>query len=166
MQPYYKDGTELILQFLKDAYGDQFHAYFEGDPYDIPQSLLPCIVVTKESGTSNPGPTGTQDVMEQILVQVVVNKKDDFGAAKAYPNIDMTNRRLRQMVEGRDEMTARYLEQSVCGILSTNITLGQNVLQMTMATSYPLTQRAGDMITQEAHIVVTLRERVIVLARQ
>jgi hypothetical protein len=163
---YYKDGTELILDYLKNAYGKQFHAYWEGDPGDIPSTLLPCIVVSKVRGTSNPGPTGTQDVTEEILVQVIVNKKDDFGAAAAYPRIDMTNRKLRILAEGRDEATAAYLTTSVCGILSKNITLGENVLQLTMATDYMLARRGNDMLTSEAHITVSLRERIIIQMRQ
>jgi hypothetical protein len=163
---YYKDGTELILAYMHEAYGDQFHAYWEGDPGDIPSSLLPCMVVSKVRGTSNPGPTGTQDVTEEILIQVVVNKKDDFGAALAYPRVDMTNRRLRILAEGRDDATAAYLDTSVCGILSKNITLGENVLQMTIATDYMLARRGNNMLTSEAHITVSLRERIIIQMRQ
>ena len=164
--PYYKDGTELILEYVRAAFGKQFHAYFEGDPGDIPQSLLPCVVVSKSRGTSNPGPTGTQDITEEILIQLIVNKKDDFGAAQQYPNTDLTNRRLRILAEGRDEQTAAYLPNSVCGILSKNITLGENVLQMTIATDYVLAKRGGGMLTSEAHVTVGLRERVVVRSRQ
>ncbi len=162
---YYKDGVELILEYMKDAYGDQFRAYFEGDPGDIPETLLPCMAVSKTRGTSNPGPTGTQDVTEEILIQVIVNKKADFGAAVAYPKVDMTNRRLRILAEGRDNATAAYLETSICGILSKNITLGQNVLQMTISTDYQLALRGHDMITSEAHVTVGLRERVVIKTR-
>lgn len=163
---YYKDATELILQYMRAAYGDQFHAYFEGDPGDIPESLLPCVAVSKSRGTSNPGPTGTQDITEEILIQLIVDKKTDFGAAKVYPRVDMTNRRLRIMAEGRDETTANYLAGSVCGILSKNITLGDTVLQMTIGTDYTLARRGNNMLTQEAHITVGLRERVKVLQRE
>ena len=166
MQPYYKDGTELVLEFMRDQYKDQFHAFFEGDPGDIPETLLPCVVVSKVRGTSNPGPTGTQDVTEEILIQVVLNKKDDFGSAKSYPNADMTNKRLRVLAEGRDESTAAYLPNSICGVLSKNITLGENVLQMTIATDYLVARRGQDMLTSEVHITVGLRERVIIKDRQ
>lgn len=166
MQPYYKDGTELILGYMREEYGDYFHAYFEGDPGDMPESLLPCLVVWKHSGTSNPGPTGTQDVTEQIIIQAILSKSDDFGAAKVYPGVDLTNRKLRMLAEGRDEATAAYLPNTICGILSKNITLGDNVLQMTIGTDYVLARRGNDMLTSEVHVTVNLRERIIIQQRQ
>lgn len=166
MQPYYKDGTELVLEALRTQYGEFFHAYFEGDPGDIPQSLLPCLVVWKKSGTSNPGPTGTQDITEEIVIQAIMSKKDDFGAAVAYPTTDMTNRKLRMLAEGRDESTAAYLDNTICGVLSKNITLGDNVLQMTIGTDYVLARRGNNMLTSEVHVTVNLRERIIIPGRQ
>lgn len=166
MQPYYRDGTEMILEYMKDAFGTFFHAYFEGDPGDIPESKLPALVVWKKSGTSNPGPTGTQDVAEEIVIQAVLNKKDDFGAAASAQDMDLTNRKLRMLAEGRDEQTAEYLPNTLCGVLSANITLGDNVLQMTIGTDYILARRANNMLTSEVHVTVGLRERVIIRQRQ
>lgn len=165
-QEYYKDATEMVLELMRKNFGDKFRAYFEGDPYDIPVSLMPCMVVSKQTGTSNPGPTGTQDVTEEILVQVVLNKADDFGSERDLPNIDLTNRKLRILCEGRDKLTARYLDDSVCGILAKNFTIGGNVLEMNIATAYPLTERNDDMLTQEAHVTLNIRERIIIKDRQ
>lgn len=163
-QPY-ADGTSLVLKYLQAAFGSKYKAYFEGDPYDIPVPLLPCIVVAKQSGTTNPGPTGTNDITENIVVKVVMNKKDDFGAAQSYPNVDLTERKLRLALEGRDYATAAYLPGSICGILTTNITLGQQVLQMKLATAYMLNQRTQALLTSEGHVQIYLRERVEVLQR-
>lgn len=166
MQPYYRDSTELIKELLQSTYGKDFHAYIEGDPLDIPESLLPCIVISLQHSTSNPGPTGTQEINQDILIQVILDKKQDFGAAKSYPLVDMTNRRLRLLVEGRDPVNAQYQAKTICGILAKNITVGAGVLQLKMQTSYPLAERANGMLTQEAHVMVSLRERIIVPQRQ
>jgi hypothetical protein len=158
-EPHHLDGTELIIALLRKNF-PEFRAVFEGDPYEIGQSLLPCLIVSKQSGTSKPGATGIQDVSETILIQIVVNKKDDFGAVDANPNADLTNRRLRIKAEGRDQNTGMYLENSICGVLTKNITLGNTVSRMELATDYSLTLRTDEMITSEAHISVYIEERI------
>ncbi len=163
MAELFKDTTDRLLQYLKDTFGDQFHAYFEGDPVQIGQSLLPCIVVQKVTGTIQTGPTGADENIEQIMIKVILNKKDDFGATET--NVELTERRLRRIVEARDSVTLQYVPESLMGGLRTNITLGDVVLDMSHNIAYDLDLRPDDMITSEAHITTTVRTRILVPQR-
>lgn len=163
MAEYFKDTTDRILQYLKDNFGDQFHAFFEGDPIHIPQSLFPCIVVSKVSSTIQTGPTGADENTESIIIKVILNKKDDFGNNEV--NTNMTERRLRHIVEARDATTLQYVPESIMGALRLNITLGDVVLDESLAVKYGVDLRPDDVITSEAHVTATVRTRILVPQR-
>lgn len=156
---YYKDAVDRIRQFLKDTFADQFKAYFDGDPVDIPASLMPCMVVENLNSQHRSGPTGTDEMTETVLVKIVMNKQDDFGAS---PDADMTKKKLRRLVSGRDATTGQYLLNSLMGSLRTNITLGNAMLVNNNDVQYDVDIRPNDIVTSEAYITVTLRELVVV----
>lgn len=169
---YYSDATDRILSYLEGGLGSKFHRYFEGDPIHIPQSLMPAICVMKLSGETKVSATGTNDLMEKILIKVVYNKKDDYGANFIDDSIDFTERKLRRLVSGRDPNTAAFLPGSIFGILMTNITLGNVVLSMDLNDDYGVDYRPSTpdpkgeyLLTSEAYITVDLRMRVIVTPR-
>lgn len=168
--PYFEDGTTRVLRYLRENLGSSFKAYLEGDPVAIPMSLMPCICVAKLSGDTEPSATGTNDITERILIKVVLNKNDDLGANLSEPNVDLTQRKLRTIVAGRDKATANFLPDSIFGVLTTNFTLGNQVLSMNLSDEYGLDQRpnpesAESVITAEAYITLELNMRVIVIPR-
>jgi len=168
--PYFEDGTTRTLRYLRENLGGNFRAYLEGDPVAIPLSLMPCICVVKQSGTTSPSATGTNDITESILIKVVLNKGDDFGANLSEPNIDLTERKLRNIVSGRDKTTANFLPETIFGILTSNFTLGNQVLSMGLRDEYGVDQRPNPeseeaIITAEAYITLDLTMRVIVIPR-
>lgn len=171
-EQYFSDSVDRILAYLEGGLGSQFHRYFEGDPLYIPSSLLPSICVIKLSGQTRPSATGTNNLDEKILIKVVYNKKDDYGSNFADDKVDFTERKLRRLVSARDPITKQFLNGTIFGILSTNFTLGDQVLDMTLSDDYAVDYRPvtanpkGElMMTQEAYVTVDLTMRVIVEPR-
>lgn len=158
-QQAFKDSVNRILDLLRTAYGGQFHAFYEGDPIDIPDIMLPCVVVEKIAGTLALDATGTDMITEQLMIKFVMNKRDDLGSA---PDVDFTERKLRLLVEGRDPTTGYFVPQSLMYILRTNITLGGAVIDNDIDINYDVNPRPQEMFTSEAQILITIRERVIV----
>lgn len=169
---YYSDAVDRILAYLEGGFGAKFHRYYEGDPIYIPQSLMPAICVMKLSGETKPSATGTNDLIEKILIKVVYNKKDDYGSNFSDDKIDFTERKLRRLVSARDPITKEFMNGTIFGILMTNFTLGNEVIQMNLTDDYAIDYRPATsnprgevMLTQEAYVTVDLTMRVIVEPR-
>lgn len=159
----YKDVVTRIIELLRNAYTeDKVHAFFEGDPIQIADSALPCIIVEKIEGRSTVDATGTDTIAEQISIRLVLNKRDDFGASQ---EVDMTERKLRIWAEGRDTTTGYYTTDSLMYLLRTNLTLGGEVIDSDMDIRYDVNARPEDLFTSEAQVTLTTRIRVIVPTR-
>lgn len=158
-QQAFKDSVTRILELLRGTFGGQFKAFYEGDPIQIPDYMLPCAIVEKIAGNINLDATGTDMIVEQLMIKMVMNKRDDMGAA---PEIAFTERKLRLLVEARDPITGYFIPESLMYILRTNITLGGAVLDSDMDVNYDVNPRPEEMYTSEAQILITIRERVIV----
>lgn len=153
----YFDSTANILQLLKDNFGGSgyFKEFYEGDPILIGQSSLPAICVHKTHGEWGLGPTQFDELTEEVTVKVILNKKDDFGGSG---NSDLTERKLRVLVEGRDDTTGNLLPESVLGVLRTKLTSVANLtLDQGTTVDYGVVPRPDEVITSEAHVTITIR---------
>lgn len=149
----------LIAQYF---YPSVFHTIFEGDPIEIGESLLPCVVVEKVAGDVTVAGTGMDRITEQIRIKIVLNKKDDFGASNTE---DLTERKLRQYIEGRDATTGYFLAESLMGILRKNYTLLNLATKQDISIAYDLDLRPNEIITSEGHVTLIISEVVIVPER-
>lgn len=160
---YKKTAIDKVTELLKDNFGDYFKAYFEGDPLDIPESLLPCIVVEKLNGPVSQTMTGIDNLNSTILIKVIHNKKDDFGAPNG--EVDLTERKTRLMIEGRDATTGYYATNSILYILRHNFTLDNTVVDNMLDVAYDLDSRPNDVFTTEGYVTLNVEEQVIVNSR-
>lgn len=152
---YKKFIIDDVILLLKGSFKDTFKAYFFGDPLSIPQNLLPCISVEKNSSENRLGPTGHDQVSTTLTIKVIYNKKDDFGKNT---NESSLHRTMMEIVEGRDPETSDYKDTSVLGLLRRNLTLGGTIVGQVANPEYGLVPRPEDTLTEEAHIVLTLEE--------
>ena len=157
-------AIDSVKRLLESTFGDFFRAYFEGDPIDIPQSLLPCLVIEKLNGPVNQTATGLDNNYSNILIKVIFNKKDDFGAQGG--DVDLTERKIRHIIEGRDPETGGWLPNTIMYVIRHNITLDGTVVENnSVDVSYDVDFRPGDNITSEGYVTFTVREHVIVNSR-
>jgi hypothetical protein len=150
---YYKDGVARIIELLKDAFGDQFRAYFNGQPEEIAESYLPCIMVSETTGRIASDATGFDAVSETIQIIIALNKKDDIGAP---PEQELTEFKLRKLVKGQDPSTREYLPNTVMYALRKHITMNDGILNQSIETDFDVNVRGEDTVTQEAYVTVTL----------
>ncbi|MFD4554410.1 hypothetical protein ACFWP5_08780 [Streptomyces sp. NPDC058469] len=158
----YEEPTARILRFFKDLYPDgPFKSFYDGDPDVIPEVNYPALIVEKQGDVTESGPTGTDEVTEEILVKVVLDKRDDWGAND---NADLTQRRIRQLVEARDD-TGAYLPQSIKGALRTQLSMEGAAINNTMRFEIGSMPRQNDVISAEGHLTITVTYFVAVANR-
>lgn len=163
---YYKDGVARILELLKDTFGDQFKAYFNGQPEEIGDSQLPCIMVSESSGSVESDATGVDLITERILIILSANRKDDIGAD---PQTQLTEFKLRKWVKGQypegHSLQGQYLEETVMYAIRKHITMNDAVLSSDIETDFGIIQRGEDTFTQEAYVTVTVKRLAAVPSR-
>lgn len=150
---YYKDGVERVLDLMRSKFGGYFKAYYNGQPEDIPESMLPCVMVTESDGEIDTGATGTDTIVENIIIILVANRKDDIGAD---PETDLTELKLRRLVKGQDPQTGQYLTNTVMHALRTNLSLDNVVIGSSIRTDFAFNSRGEEVDTQEAYIQLTI----------
>lgn len=160
---YYKDGVARVLDVLKDAFGAQFKVYFNGQPEEIPESMLPCIMVSETNGAIQSDATGTDRIVETVQIIIALNKKDDIGASA---DTDLTEFKLRRLIKGQDPVTREYLPQTVMYAIRKHITLGDAVLSTRVDTDFDVNIRGQNTVTQEAYVNLTIERRAIVNDRK
>lgn len=163
----YRYAAERILDKLQSNFGDQFKVYFFGDPFAIPISQLPCIVVDTDSTIDKLGSTGHDRVLTTIIVKVILNKRDDFAGDVAD---SVTKRKLLDYIAARDATTKQYLPGTVMGILRTYLTLDNQLINMESETRYGIVERnvapGMESLTAEGQVTVTTEELIQVDNRQ
>jgi hypothetical protein len=150
----YESATQRIIRLLKDLYPNgPFKAIYDGDPILIAESNLPAIAVEFQGNRNSSGPTGTDRVeAETIVIKVILNEKDDWGASE---DQDLTQKRIREYVEGRDA-NGYYLPQSIKGALRTKLSLEGAALDADMQFELGSLPRPNDVITAEGHLTITV----------
>ena len=163
---YYKDGVARVIELLRDAFGDQFKAYFNGQPQEIPESLLPCITVSETVGVIESGATGTDNITETVIIIVALNRKDDIDAD---PEKDLTEFKLRKLVKGQypqgHAKAGQYMEQSLMYAIRTYITMMDSIVSSRIETDFDVNIRGEQTLTQEAYVAITLERMALVPSR-
>jgi hypothetical protein len=151
---------DAIISLLKqNLSAGVIKAYYEGDPGLIGKSSLPAICVMKNGAKIKVDATGTDGIYDTITMKIILDKSDDYGASET---VDLTERKLRTIVEDRDPITGYFVPNSIMGILRTNYTLGNVTLEQEQQIQYFIEARPDNMFTSEAHISISTRERVYV----
>lgn len=142
-----------LVEFLKSEYGDTFHAYYDGDPDEIPKSNLPCVICVKNSDRMENGPTGMQRVTEELVVKVVLNKEDDWQS-----DVDptkLTEKRIRDIVEARAP-AGGYDPSTVKYALMNRFRMSGVALDQSMTFELGALPRTEDLITEEGHLTISV----------
>jgi hypothetical protein len=159
---YYKDGVARVLEILRDTFGDYFKAYFEGTMDEIPESMLPCVMVTSNQGEIAADATGTDAINETLLILVAVNEKDFLGADG---QTAMADHFVRHLVYGQDPDTSQYIPQSFMYALRKHFTLSEGSVDNRIAFDFYPGQRGEQVFTREAILTLSISRLAMVPSR-
>lgn len=137
---YGKFTTDLIKEALENGLPKGLiKSFWDGDPIAIPQSALPAIIIETRDADFDNFSTMQVSNLEEVVIKVLVNKKDDKGKASEQV---LGHRTLKELVEGRDESDRKYLHpNSICSILFTNFSLTNNAYNQTITRRYGISVR-------------------------
>lgn len=151
-----KDNVpKVLINLFKDALEDTFKLYREGDPGIPNLSQLPAMFITEPDTGYDTGPTGHDELTHEILIQVVFNKKDDFGNPDHGSSLDHW---LDAITQGRDVTTGKLKDKTVMGVLRKNLTLGNLMIDNIGGVKKGIIIRSEELTTAETQISVTLKE--------
>jgi hypothetical protein len=156
-----KDAVTLMMELCHSTFGDKVKAYYEGDPIDIPKDNFPAIILYKLSGSVDLGATMTDEFYETINISLVLNKADEIGAS---PETDLSERKLRRMVEAR-ATDGTYMPGTLLYGLRTFYTQGGRILKSDVRVEYDILPLDSQYIRSQANVTVTIRQRVFVTNR-
>ena len=151
--------SEIVLNLLKDAFGDQFRLYRVGDPIQPGQSQLPAIFVTETQLKVNQGATGMDELVHSLEIQIVFNKKDELGNPNEGNTLDTI---IDNCIFGVDEDTGEYLPNSILGLIRKNITLGGLSFDTQVEVRKGIVPRPQEMLTAEGQVDITVSEFQVV----
>jgi hypothetical protein len=151
------DGAQTIRNLLLSTFGSVFTTYYIGAPGEIPEAALPCVIIQRVHTSYRAGATMTDDVTEDIMVHILDNGKNSWGAPD---DDDTAMRKLQNLVEGRDPVTGAPLKTSIIYALRQNITFTSTIIDNDIDVNYDVTTRPDAPTLVEAIITVKTVERV------
>lgn len=163
----YEYAPRIILLKLREELDALFRVYYYGDPFAIPNSHFPCLIVDWQRSDPQAAPTRSDKWKHNIVIKAVVPKMDDVGA-KMDPEtriVDIPTRsKLERLMFARDGTTGQYLDTSVLGVLRKNYTMGGKFTLNESLVEFGTSPRTSDegkpIVTAEAHITLTLNETI------
>lgn len=158
---YLPDSVEKILELLRNTFGKQFN-YFNGDPIAIAESSLPAITVSEPTAQIQEDATGTDEIIETVLIKLVFNKKDDLGAS---PDTLQTEWKQRHLVKGQDPQSKEWADGTLMKALRENFTIDDTRLSQDIRIEADVNVRPEDVITNEYWVTITTRRLAFVPSR-
>jgi hypothetical protein len=152
------ETAALILDKLRDAFGDYFHGYFDDELSSIPDTALPCVMVKELDGSVEAGPTGTDSIIEKIQIIIAFNTRDDLGANASR---QLTGAKLRDLVKGQTA-DGHYKDKTIMTILRKNYSMNDTIVSQSVEFDFDVAQRGPSLYTKEAYITVQTEHMALV----
>ena len=111
------------INLIKDNMPGVFKWFYQGDPFRIPSTNLPALIISKSNTLIGPLTNAEDTHSIGISITVVTDIRNDRdGNNGSNDNIDMTPgiATLYNIIEGRDDTTYALKAQSILGILRKN----------------------------------------------
>jgi hypothetical protein len=154
-----KDSVQLLLELLKDKLASRgFKEFYDTDPDEIPTANLPCVVVEQLSDVMTRASVAENDITDTLVIKVVMNKRD-FERPDQNPE-NRTGRKLREIFNGRDATTGRYLPTTVRGAVERVKLDGDRRISRDQALEFGVALRPNNMATYEGHLTIQILHSV------
>jgi len=153
---YKKTVPEILIDLFKvNLSKGTFRTFREGDPLIFPASMLPALFISEPKTSYAQGPTGYDEITHNILIQVVFDKKTEFGAPAGVATLAQT---IELTMQGRHPTTGVLMLSTVMGILRTNLSIGDLMIEQIGDVEKGYIPRSEELETEEAHVRLTLSE--------
>ena len=152
-----KKSIELLKVQLETKLAGKANAFYIGDPWMIPSSMLPCIMINPVRTESNVIDNQRDSHVHTVQVSLIIDAKQYFNAT---PETMVGTQFLMETMEGETSVGA-IGDPTILGVLRDNLDLGSNrSIQNVSAIDYTVRRRTEELITLEA--VATLQIEYLV----
>lgn len=149
-----------IVKRVRDATGNAFKEFYQGDPIRIPVSKMPALIIARRQ-TSTSYITNAEDQHEvTFAITVVTDIRKDISLDTALVPGMAT---LYDLIEGRDPTTLQLKPSSLMAILRHNVDINENLqvyadVSMPTKVDYGMTmgKRAEDSFSVEGVITTVM----------
>ncbi len=147
----------LLKTALEQKLKGKVKAFYVGDPFIIPESLMPCIMINPLKTESNIIDNQRDAHVHNIEVSLIVDARQYFDAT---PEKMVGTQFLMETMEG-ETTTGTIDAVTILGVLRQNLDLGSNrFIENVSAIDYSVRRRTEELITLES--VATLQIQYIV----
>lgn len=113
--------TDPIIKKYKDLIEANmpgvFKGFYQGDPFRVPKSMIPALVISKSQTNVGPLTNAEDDHQIGMTITVITDVRDERNdETEVVPGIAQ----LYDIIEGRETTTYKLKAQSILNILRTN----------------------------------------------
>ena len=142
-----KKSINLLKIQLQAEMEGKVKAFYVGDPWIIPSSLLPCIMLNPIKTETNILDNQRDSHIHHIEVSLIVDARQYFDAT---PEKMVGTEFLMETMEGEDS-AGSIDTPTILGILRRNLDLGSNrTIQNISTIDYTVRRRTEELITLES----------------
>lgn len=140
-------SIELIKTKLEAKLSGKIRNFYIGDPWIIPTSSLPCIIINPISTETDFADNARDVHIHTIEISLVIDARQYFNKT---PNEMVGTRFLVETMEKEDSL-GNIDATTICDILRSNLDLGTNrFIDNISNIDYTIRKRTEDLITLEA----------------
>ena len=146
-----KKTIELLKNILEGKLKGKIKGCYIGDPWLIPESMLPCLMIAPERTETDIADNCRDNNTHTIGISLVIDARQYFNAT---PEQMVGTQFLMETMES-EESSTEISPNSVLGVLRDNLTLevGTNrFISNVSAIDYTVRRRTEELITLEAII--------------
>ncbi len=152
-----KKSINLLKVKLEAELKGKVKAFYVGDPWIIPESLLPCIMLNPIRTETNILDNQRDSHVHNIEVSLIVDARQYFNAT---PEKMVGTEFLMETMEGEDS-SGNIDTPTILGVLRRNLNLDSNrTIQNISTIDYTVRRRTEELITLES--VATLQIEYII----
>ena len=142
-----KTSINLLKTQLETKLKGKVRAFYVGDPFIIPESLLPCIMINPIRTETNIIDNQRDSHIHNKEISLIVDARQYFDATPAQM---VGTQFLMETMEGEDA-SGSIDEPTILGVLRRNLDLGSNrIIQNISAIDYTVRRRTEELITLES----------------
>jgi hypothetical protein len=158
-EPEYAETTiDKLIRILKDWDNPHFFKkWIYGDDSDLLAALdeLPCIVISLSGTDVQQGPTGRDELVETVRINLILNRTQYMDTYDE--NTVGWRKKLELMVQGQNPTGNQYDPTTILGTIRTNFTLNNSITNQIIKVRYgEVPKKDTEERTGEAWITLTI----------
>lgn len=142
-----RKSITLLKEKFKDKLSGKVKAIYIGDPWILPTSSLPCLMIAPDRTESDIADNARDIHTHHIVISLIIDARQYFNAT---PD-KMVGTDFLMKTMGEEDSTGTPENATILGVIRDNLNLDTNrFIQNVSSVDYTTRRRTDDLITLEA----------------